>query len=284
MIFIKHIFRWVLKFFKFPLQFIHLAIDDLKLDFSKKKENKKYNFIFIAGLPKSGTTLIENILRAVGYVDMRNSPLRVFDDRGLSNPHDISNAMFKLVPKNKHTFLKLHTHYSEENLRIIKKFEPKVIISLRNLHEVLISRYSHIIADKNHRHHNLIKNLPVEEGFKKSLSIQNYKNTPFSPIVYFKKWVENWKLEIEKKNLNYLVIDYESYQNNQKNYIKKILNYLDIDERILEEIHLKVKKNFIRHDKNNLEKNLNGFIKPQTINNDPENIKQKLNSGKMEEH
>ena len=49
----------------------------------------------------------------------------------------------------------------------------------------------------------------------------NSYDTPISPIEYFKKWVENWKLEIKKKNLNYLVIDYESYQNNQKNYIKK---------------------------------------------------------------
>lgn len=281
MIFIKHILRWTLKFFKFPLQFIYLIIDDLKSDFSKKKENKKYNFIFVVGLPKSGTTLIENILRALGYIDLRNSPLRVFDDRGLSNPHDISDTMFKLVPRNKLTFLKLHTHYSEENLRIIKKFEPRVIISLRNLHEVLVSRYSHVIANKNHRHHKLIKNLPVDEGFKKSLFIQNSYDTPISPIEYFKKWVENWKLEIKKKNLNYLVIDYESYQNNQKNYIKKILNYLNIDERKLEEIHQKVKKNFIRYDKNNLEKNLTGFIKPQTINNDSGNIKQKLNSEKM---
>ena len=54
----------------------------------------------------------------------------------------------------------------------------------------------------------------------------------------------------------------------------------NIDERKLEEIHQKVKKNFIRYDKNNLEKNLTGFIKPQTINNDSGNIKQKLNSEK----
>ena len=121
----------------------------------------------------------------------------------------------------------------------------------------------------------------MDEGFKKSLFIQNSYDTPISPIEYFKKWVENWKLEIKKKNLNYLVIDYESYQNNQKNYIKKILNDLNIDERKLEEIHQKVKKNFIRYDKNNLEKNLTGFIKPQTINNDSGNIKQKLNSEKI---
>lgn len=281
MIYIIHYIRWILKFLKFPYQFIKLFIDDLKLDNFAKKRNFEYNFIFIIGLPKSGTTLIENILRSLGYVDFRNSPLRIFDDRGLLNPHDISESMFKLVPKNKLTFLKLHTHYNENNLKIIEKFKPKVIISFRNLHEVLVSRYSHVIANKNHRHHKLIKDLPLEEGFKKSLFIQNSSDTPISPIEYFKKWINNWQIEIQKKKLNFLSLHYEDYQNNQKNYIKKILNYLNIDESKLEEIHEKVTNNFNKYDKNNLEKNLTGFIKPQTINNDSKNIKKKLYSDKI---
>lgn len=276
MIFIKHIFRWILKFLKFPLQFINLLIDDLSLDFLSNKDKSKNNFIFVVGLPKSGTTLIENILRVLGYLDLSNSPLRIYDNRGLSNPHDISEAMFKKVPRNKLTFLKLHTHFTEENLKIIKKFNPLVIISLRNLHHVLVSRYCHVVANKKHRHHDLIKDLPVIEGFKKSLFIKNSYDTPVSPIEYFKKWVENWESAINKKKLNYLMIDFEEYQNNQKNYIKKILNYLNLDQNILDDVCEKVTNNFKKYDKNNLEKNLTGFIKPQTINNDSKNIKEKL--------
>ena len=59
------------------------------------------------------------------------------------------------------------------------------------------------------------------------------------------------------------------------------MNYLNIDESKLEEIHEKVTNNFNKYDKNNLEKNLTGFIKPQTINNDSKNIKKKLYSDKI---
>ncbi len=276
MIFVKHTFRWIFKFLKFPHQFINLLIDDINLDFLSSKEKFKNNFIFVIGLPKSGTTLIENILRALGYLDLSNSPLRIFDNRGLSNPHDISEAMFKKVPKKKLTFLKLHTHFTEENLKIIKKFNPLVIISLRNLHHVLVSRYCHVVANKKHRHHELIKDLPVVEGFKKSLFIKNSYDTPVSPIEYFKKWVENWESAINKKKLNYLMIEFEEYQNNHRNYIIKILNHLNLDQNILDEVYEKVSNNFQKYDKNNLEKNLTGFIKPQTINNDSKNIKEKL--------
>ncbi len=67
--------------------------------------------------------------------------------------------MFKKVPKSKLSFLKLHTHFSEENLKIIKKFNPKVIITFRNLTDVLISRFSHIISDDPTRHYKDVINL-----------------------------------------------------------------------------------------------------------------------------
>ncbi len=59
MIFIIHILRWIFKFIKFPIQFLKLFYEDLKDDFKNKKISREQKFVFVIGLPKSGTTLVE---------------------------------------------------------------------------------------------------------------------------------------------------------------------------------------------------------------------------------
>ena len=70
----------------------------------KTKISRKQKFVFVIGLPKSGTTLVEQILRSLGYIDQSSSPLRIFDNRNLKHPHDVSEEMFKKVPKSKLSF------------------------------------------------------------------------------------------------------------------------------------------------------------------------------------
>ncbi len=283
MIWFIHLVRWIFKFVKFPVQFCRLLYYDIKDDLSNLDTLKKKNFILVIGLPKSGTTLIEQILRSLGYLDQAASPLRIFDNRNLKNPHDISENMLRRVPKNKLSFLKLHSHFSEDNLRLIKKYNPKVILSFRNLKDVLISRYNHIISDKNHRHHDEIVGLDYNDGFKKSLIIQNSINTPIRPLDYFFYWIKNWKNEIKKRHLNFLVLDYENYNLNKKKYIKSIVNYIGIKDINIEELLVKIESNYSNIKNNNLEKNLKKFIKPQTFNKNSNELKKKLKNDEVED-
>ena len=89
MIYFIHIIRNIIKFIKFPIQFIKLFNSDLNKDktfFLKKITTKN---ILVLGPPKSGTTLIEWTLGKIGYVNMAKSTHRIFDDRNLKRTRPI---------------------------------------------------------------------------------------------------------------------------------------------------------------------------------------------------
>ncbi len=262
MIYLIHLIRNLRKFIKYPLQFLNLLFSDLKKDRVNRTEKKDIQNILIIGLPKSGTTLIEWVLSEIGYVNMTTSCLRVFDDRKLEHPHNLSDDMLKNFPLNKPTFLKRHSEPNNLNLELIKKYNFKTIISFRNLKDVMISRYLHMITDKSLPQHDIYNKLNLTEGFKTSL-IKNHLNT--IPIQDVNNWIKNWKKEIES-NKNFCELNYDDYNRNKEFYIKKLLNFLKVDsETLMNKIIEKHQKHLEIIKKNNLTENLNS-ISPQTYN------------------
>ena len=125
----------------------------------------------VCRIAKSGTTMIEDILDELPYVKFDSSLLRNFDNRNLNHPHGISNEMFLNIPKKKYTYLKTHTHHSDFYEKIANENNAKIIISIRDIRDMLISRYYHLKNDKNHPMSQIISNLNFEEGFFKSITL-----------------------------------------------------------------------------------------------------------------
>ena len=119
----------------------------------------------------------------------------------------------------------------------------------------------------------MVNGLDLVEGFKKSLTVKNTYDTPDRPIDYFSDWIDNWKKEISSKKLNVLILNYEDYENDKIKYISEILNYLEIRNFKANEIIRDLEMKFDTFNKNNLEKNLTAFIKPQTMNINSREIK-----------
>lgn len=259
MIYLIHLLRWFKNFLKFPIQSVIAIINDIFKDIKNKKSQKK---VLIIGVPKSGTTIVENIFQNLGYVNQARSFLRLFDDKNLLHPHDLSEKMLKRIPQNKKTFLKRHTHYSKKNLYLIKKYEFKTIFIFRNLKDIMISRYLHILNWKNHWQHAAIKNLDTVEGFKKSLTYNVGHEKYDIPIIYYYDWLKNWK-KVLKNHSDFCILKYDNFKKKPNPYIKKIISFVGEDTRKV--MYIKKKINL----KKNEEKffnNLNSKLNPNTYN------------------
>ena len=240
-----------------PVQFVSNFYGDFIKVLRSKKSELPYHLIWCAGLPKSGTTLIEQIIDTLPYVQLNISALRNFDNKELDHPHGINEKMFKSAPQNKYSFLKTHTHYSAHYEQIANKYNARIIVSIRDLRDVMISRYYHILSDKKHWQHNEIRDLSFENGFIKSLTYTTHMHTEM-PIVYFYNWVNDW-LRILKER-DYLLLWYEDYIDDPIKYINSILDYTKCKKKSAKDIQFEIQAN-ISEKKISLEKNLKQYGK-----------------------
>tara|TARA_Y100001968_G_C19385782_1_gene732769 strand:- start:750 stop:1643 length:894 start_codon:yes stop_codon:yes gene_type:complete len=221
-----HPIRYFLKtFVSSPFQANKELFYDLKKDFLLSKKSKYQKLIWVCGLPKSGTTLIGSIMNFVGYVEGNKSILRKFDSSGIKHPHEITDGFFKYFPKNKHTFVKTHSHHKTQFIKIAEKYHTTNIVTLRDIRPMMLSRYWHVMSDENHWQHKFVKDLNFEEGFKKSL-IYGYSYEKLSPIEYYQKWIIDW---LSNKHDANLILWFEDYKSKPLDYISKINQCINCD-------------------------------------------------------
>ena len=211
-----------------PNQLLSEIFRDIKKDISAKYYNSQSRLVWCVGLPKSGTTLIENILDELPYVRMNMSLKRLYSTGNLSHPHDLSNEMIQYHPKKCYSYIKTHSHFDLKYIQIAKKHEAKLIISMRDLRDMMISNYNHIKNNSKAWEHKIIEGLSREEGFIKTLKIYDTKIDNEEPLKYYYKWIVNWKRYAKQHNI--LLLWYEDYKKNPEEYITKILKYLDFNE------------------------------------------------------
>lgn len=227
-------------FFTNPTQLLNELLEDLK----KNKNPVNQGIIICFGLPKSGTTMIEEILLINGSIDGSRSLLRKISYLPKnSDPHAFHENLIKFFPQNKSTYLKTHTPYNENYINILKKHNLDYFVSVRDPRQMMLSRYYHIINDPSHRQHNDIIKLDKLEGFKKSLISTNQKE--IDPIDEYSHWLKD-HIKFSKK-----IIKYEDFKEDKHLYLKKLAEFsklkIDPQKTLM----------FIDKQNPNLKKNLN---------------------------
>ena len=207
-----------------------------KIDF--KKNNLKYDkrkIIFICGMPRSGTTLIEQIIashdQVTGFGELiyLNRLIRknYFLDNLLDYKKIEESITYNLNPLNKGYFnlLDFHefkTNYSTDKtplnfkwIGIIKLFFPncKIIHCKRDPKDTCLSIFKNSFAANDMLWTN--NELNIVNYYKEYLKIMSFWNSKFGDFIY--------------------EVQYEEIVKNQKNEIKKIINFcnLEWDEKCL---------------------------------------------------
>jgi len=234
-----------------------LVVQEFLEDFKKDKQainlKKNHNLVWICSLPKSGSTLVEDIISFYPYVKLDRSLTRFFSKGDLKHIHDISHELIESAPKNKLSFIKTHTHFSESIFNICNKYDLKVIFTFRDIRDVFISRYYHIVSDKSHRHHKIISSMPEKKGFISSFE-KNHLNVKEPVLEYYYNWINNW--QTKKDTINHLELWYEDYVHNNDFFLERIINFIGENKSSLLSL-----KNFLNQKKSrNKKKSLSKLI------------------------
>ena len=200
------------------------------VNFDKEIKNQiKENIIFICGMPRSGTTLVEQILAAHKNVSgageliylqqsIKNNFMKNNEVQKDTLLEDIFSERIK-VCSDYHELLKLHyfknsiiTDKAPQNFRwigFIKIFFPnsKIIHCTRNPKDICLSLYKNSFASKD-----------MNWAYSQE-DIAGYFNM-------YKDLMNFWKSKIEKDIYD---INYEKLVSEKENEIKKLLNFCDLE-------------------------------------------------------
>lgn len=170
----------------------------------------------MAGLPKSGTTLVEEIFRFNGYLDLSHTCIRRVPRLGFSErPNELPRATFRFCRTSDRVFVKTHIEPSRTNLERIREEKISLVVVVRDLRDMMISRYFHILNSPRHPQHALVKYRSEEEGIYLSMISPTQGQVPLN---YFAGWVTGWLTVAPGQ-----VIRYEQYRCAPEQYLTSLL-------------------------------------------------------------
>jgi hypothetical protein len=213
---IRKISKIIKKALRNPVFFKDLYIY-LKNDFFAVMGMYKYenHVLFIAGLPKSGTTWVQTQLARVPGYNIRH----FHDPDNCTVDHNICEHVFLSLPKHGYSVLKLHTKYSEQNFKIIKKYVPKFVVMIRDLRDMCVSRYFHVKNEEQHPHYELYNRETLEDGMMHSMHVIEDE---------YVSWVKDW-VDVAKNFPDMIMlIKYEELNSSPKDSFKKIFDFFNL--------------------------------------------------------
>ena len=174
------------------------------------------HLILIVGVPKSGTNWMAQLLEQIpGF-----KRAIVFDPDDCNDSHDICNDIFLHLPQNAHYVMKLHTQYSTSNVEVLERFNIRPVIMYRDIRDLCVSRYYHVLNDPTHRHHAQYNSSPQDDSIMHCIN---------QTIERYLPWIENWRLAISKQPERFFVINYETLRQDAGLVLSRVLDYYEID-------------------------------------------------------
>tara|TARA_Y100000385_G_C12982471_1_gene589054 strand:+ start:111 stop:992 length:882 start_codon:yes stop_codon:yes gene_type:complete len=174
----------------------------------------EHSVLFVAGMPKSGTTWVEQMLssfsgyEAVLIPEATFSELRTGEGHCFEMPNDGVSRFSQML-----VLTKMHVPGTENNSRILKDSNVPCLILHRDLRDVSISHYYYVRNTPWHGDYNALRNATIEEGV--DYFIRNR-------LEEFICWIDGWERWRDPNNS--VLVRYEDLLDDTRSSMKQVLS------------------------------------------------------------
>lgn len=199
-----------------------------KKSFQSYGENYEHPILFIAGMPKSGTTWLEKMMSSYpGYEELLLPGANFYELRtGEGHLYDLPDNAFGGLNE-RLVLTKMHCHGSEQNVGVLKDAGIPYVVLYRDPRDVAVSHYFYVRNTPWHGDYQALKDCDVQEGIRYFIR----KRLP-----EFAHWMRSWR---DNRDVgNSLMISYEEMLEDTADVIRKVFQLfaLEADESRITQI------------------------------------------------
>ena len=172
-----------------------------------------HRLVFIAGLPKSGTTWLENLVAAVpGY-----HTLVPYDPQHLLPEHILDPGLLTHVPARGNFILKTHMEGRPQGVEALRNHGIPTVVMVRDLRDQCVSRYYHVLSSPEHRPHDFYRSSDQSVGISHCLEVS---------VTEYADWVRNWMPVLAEDDSGlFMLVRYEDLLADTKGMFSKVLEH-----------------------------------------------------------
>jgi hypothetical protein len=161
-----------------------LQVRDCRDGFRQFGDRYPQKVLFIAGLPKSGTTWLEKMLASYpGFHELLIPDVAAYElSTGGSHDYDLPAHMFSRF-KDMLVVTKMHVHGSPRNVELLRDAGVKYVVLYRDLRDVAVSYFFYVRQTPWHPEYPVYTDLSVQEG----LAVFADRT-----LVAYADWVRSW--------------------------------------------------------------------------------------------
>jgi hypothetical protein len=175
--------------------------------------------LFVAGLPKSGTSWLENMLATYpGYNPITPlDAIKYESQHGESHSYQLNDNFFSQY-KNLLLVMKMHIDGSERNCEVLNSSGIKYVILSRDLRDVAVSYAFYVSRTPWHPDFQLYQQLSFDDRL-----------TDFAEryLDEYVQWIQLWKSNRDKDNS--LIIRYEELRENTPAVFSRVADHFELN-------------------------------------------------------
>lgn len=198
------------------LRGLHSALQRMEMKWLSVPTVYPHRLVFIAGLPKAGTTWLETLMMSVPDCQK----LAWYDPKGLLDEHVLDPALFEKLPVKGNFFIKTHVGATAEGVEALQKYAVPTVVMVRDLRDQCVSHYYHLINDSTHPIHNKYKGEHRSKVFSYCVEMA---------ATEYAEWCRNWLREINNNEKLLLLIRYEDLHADTKGTFQRVLKHFEMD-------------------------------------------------------